>query len=793
MASSIRSSRKRTSGTASRTPPGRTALLNALRQKVLSSIDLPTVLQTVVDAACDLTGARYGALAVFTEDGQIEQFITHGVTVEARQRIGALPQGKGLLGWLHKSQKPMRMANLSKDPHAAGFPTHHPPMRSFLGAPIRGGDAALGTLYLTEKPGGTFTAEDEELLVHFTTEAAVAIGNARLHAVVEQERRRLQAVVEASPVGVLVVEAHSGKVVEINHEMRRLLGLAEGEAQDVVRVRDAAVLQRPNGEPFAPDDTPLRRALDHGERVLAQEMTIVLPGGRRTPVLMNAMPVLGRDGRVQSAIATVQDILPLEEMERLRSDFLGMVSHQLKTPLTAIKGSAATALGSRRPLNAEETRELFEIIDEQSDRMRDLVDNLLDMTRIESGKLTVQPEAMDLREAVQEAVTLFAQGGEAHEVQVDVDVLLPAAHADRRRATQVLINLLGNAAKFSPVERPIVVKANADRHMVTVSVRDEGRGIAPDKIPHLFKKFSQVHAGGGFAGSGLGLAIGKGIIEAHGGRIWAESPGLGKGTTFTFTLPVSLGKPDVAAPQTMQRAGHMGAVHRPGEHTRILVLDDEMEVLRYLQRILEQEGFKPTVTKQPGEFLKLVESGQPDLVLMDMVLPGTTGLDLLKRIREFSGVPVIFLTARDDSESAVQALRAGADDYVTQPFSGQELVARIQATLRRRVLPDTMEVRPPFTLHDLEINFTERRVMVAGKQVALSATEYKLLYELATHAGRVLTHEQILHRVWGPEYSGEAELVRSFIRNLRRKIGDDARKPRYIFTEPQVGYRMEKA
>ena len=504
------------------------------------------------------------------------------------------------------------------------------------------------------------------------------------------------------------------------------------------------------------------------------------------------------NGTLLGGFGTVQDITELkqaeEALERLRSEFTGIVTHELKTPLTAIKGSAATALGSQRSLSTEENRELFEIIDEQSDRLRELMDNLLDVTRIEGGTLSVSPEPADLKDVLEEARATFARSGGRHEIRLEVPADVPHVNADRRRLFQVLMNLLNNAAMFSPPTEPITIAVKLDSLQVIVHVQDRGRGIPKEKLPLLFKKFSRLHddAGQRLAGTGLGLAICKGIVEAHGGRIWAESAGECQGSTFSFTLPVAGEVSAGALADEARRAVHMGKVRRPGEKTRILAVDDEPQILRFLQRSLGEAGYQPIVTTDPSQVAKLVEMEEPDLVLLDLKLPGTGGFELLERIREFSGVPVIFLTASDRDEDAVRALKTGADDYITKPFSPSELLARIEAALRRRTLPDVMEARPPFVLGDLTINFAERRVTVAGQTVLLSATEYKILYALATRAGRPLTYEQILHEVWGPEYSNETELVRSFIRNLRRKLGDDARDPQFILTERQVGYRMPK-
>ncbi|MDI6858366.1 MAG: PAS domain S-box protein [Dehalococcoidia bacterium] len=226
-----------------------------------------------------------------------------------------------------------------------------------------------------------------------------------------------------------------------------------------------------------------------------------------------------------------------EQLDRMRSEFIGTISHELKTPLTAIKGSVAIGLSERTPPSPEEARELFIVIDEQSERLRELIVNLLDMTRIEANALPVRPEKDDLESIIEDARTTFVRGSPRHRVNVQIDGSLPPVKADRRRIVQVLTNLLRNAADASPEPATITVSAESDGDCVTVRVQDRGRGIPADKLPIVFEKFVQIHPTGR-RGTGLGLPISKGIVEAHGGRIWADSPGEGRGATFSFTLPI---------------------------------------------------------------------------------------------------------------------------------------------------------------------------------------------------------------------------------------------------------------
>ncbi|MDE2704181.1 MAG: response regulator, partial [Gemmatimonadota bacterium] len=378
-----------------------------------------------------------------------------------------------------------------------------------------------------------------------------------------------------------------------------------------------------------------------------------------------------------------------------------------------------------------------------------------------------------------------------HDLDLDLALDLPPVMADRPRIIQVLGNLLSNAARYSLDSSIIRVIAVREELHVAVTVADEGTGISAERLPHLFRKFSRTDDEDGerqIGGSGLGLAICKGIVEAHGGRIWAESDG--QGARFTFTIPVAEDTGSKAITQSSLLATH--SRQKADEDVRILVVDDDPQALRFIRDALSGAGFTPTVTADPKEALPLMEEQKPHLVLLDLVLPDSDGIDLMKDILRIADVPVIFVSAYGKDQVIAQAFEQGATDYIVKPFSPTELVARVRAALRRQADPYRIESLEPYVLDDLTIDYAERRVMIAGRLVELSATEYQLLFELSVNAGRVVTYDQLLRRVWGRTNASDVRLIRTPVRNLRRKLGDDADSPTYIFTKRRVGYRMPK-
>ena len=514
-------------------------------------------------------------------------------------------------------------------------------------------------------------------------------------------------------------------------------------------------------------------------------LVLSVPDGRSVSMLVNATPIRGEDGAVASVVVTMQDLAPLEELDRLRAEFLGMVSHELRTPLAAIKGSTATVLGASPPLNPVELHQFFRVIDAQADHMRGLVGDLLDAGQIDAGMLSVWPEAADVAGLVEQARKALLNTGGTHPVLVDLPEDLPRVLADGPRIVQVLNNLLANAARHSPASLPVRVTAARDGPHVAVTVSDEGRGVPAEQLPRLFRKYTgpgDDDATPGLRGSGLGLAICKGLVEAHGGRIRAESGGPGQGTRFTFTLPVA--EESARAPGGARGRSLPGG--QGGEAPPVLVVDDDGRTLRFVRDALAQAGYAPHVTGEHRDLAELIRAKRPALVLLDLMLPGADGIELMETVPELADLPVIFISAYGRDETIARALEKGADDYLVKPFSATELVARVQAALRKRAGPET------FVLGPLAIHYEERRVTVGGRPVRLTATEYDLLRLLTLNAGRVMDYEALIRQLWNGPDSGDPDRVRTFVKQLRRKLGDDPARPAWILNVRGVGYRMRK-
>ncbi len=227
----------------------------------------------------------------------------------------------------------------------------------------------------------------------------------------------------------------------------------------------------------------------------------------------------------------------------------------------------------------------------------------------------------------------------------------------------------------------------------------------------------------------------------------------------------------------------------PSRKASMLVVDDDVRILRMIQRILNLEGYRVLTANNGDAALDVFDEETPDLVLLDIIMPAMDGYTVCQRIREFSQIPIIMITVKGKDEEKIQGLDAGADDYVAKPFSAKELIARIRAVLRRTKLQDG-HPEPSFCSEDLIVDFARYRVSVEGREVNLTGTEYRVLSYLAHNAGRVVTPDQILQKVWGEDYIGETHLLQVSMARLRKKLGDDARNPRYILTRPGIGYMM---
>ncbi len=771
--------------------------------RISGNLDAGAALQELVDSVRSLTNARYGALQIFEPSGEIREFYTSGETDEDRERAIHPLHGLGLLNHLQNAVGPVRLKDIPASLESAVDPENAQSVKTFLGMPLHCRVEHVGNIYLADKNGGReFSEYDENVAKLFGAQAASIIASVKKYQEALQARADMETLMEISPVAVSVFDVRMGALTYANQEARRIMGFANSSDEAMENVFLTSRFTRPDGKEVSFAELPGTRALQSGETIIADEIVTHLADGTTFTLLVSCAPIFSDTGEMISLLTVSQDLTPLEDLELQRIEFLGMVSEELRTPLISIKGSAAALKGNLDPAAPSETLQLVSIIDQQADLMRGQLNNLIELTQIETGKLAVAVEPTDVSSLIEQSCDEYLQNHAAMNIKLDVEEGLAHVLADRQRIGEVLNNFLRHAAMHSSESSPVTVSAATSDIHVSISVSAAGEPAPPESLslPVNAEEHSQLFGSMALAvhkaadllsrGEGLPMAFCRGVVEAHGGRINTEVDSQEGTLKLTFTLPTVDEHDDVSTPGAPVSAGSTASAL--AGKTQIIVAIEDPRLSRMVRHVLNDAGYGTVPNADLEELAELGASEKAQLIILDIAGREEESFRALRDVGNPVNVPAIVLCDRDDEEYVVRAFDMGADGYMVKPFSPSEMIARIRATLRRVSEANQRQASRSYQSGAVRINFDERVVTVSGKPVQLTPTEYKLITELANSAGRVLTQDALLHRVWGAEYSGEPQLLRAYVKSLRQKLGDKARQPSYIFTEHGVGYRMAR-
>ncbi len=512
---------------------------------------------------------------------------------------------------------------------------------------------------------------------------------------------------------------------------------------------------------------------------------------------VRCFPVRDERGHLLGRGVLFDDITLEHSAVEARGETLALAAHELKTPLAIIKGCATTLLGSSVRWDPAMQREMLQMIDTQSDRLYDILNTLLDVWRLDAGAQPLRLAQVHFSELLHHLVSRWRKRVPGHHFVLHVPSDLPLLVCDAVRVEQALSHLLSNAVMYSPAGKTIRLRVEANEAELRLDIIDEGIGIAPEYLDRIFDRFYRVQQQGEehSTGSGLGLASARATIEAHGGKIWADSLGPGRGTTFYCTFPFMSHVSMVVPPQVIDDtpAIRRNALLKHDRRIHVLLAESDARLTRYLRANLEEQQYRVHTVGHGVQFLRQLDLEEPDVILLATQLADMSGVELLQRLREFSQTPVIMLCDHCEEDERVRLFDLGGDDLVMKPFVMKELLARVRALLRRQNSPTGQTVKQAiFTTGELVIDHAQHIVTVQERPVQLSRTEYKLLSTLAQNVGMVVTHELLLEKVWGPEYNRDIDFIWVYISRLRRKIEEDSRHPRYILTIPDVGYKLAK-
>ncbi|HST60024.1 MAG TPA: response regulator [Longimicrobium sp.] len=488
--------------------------------------------------------------------------------------------------------------------------------------------------------------------------------------------RQNELILESAAEGIYGLDPQ-GYTLFLNPSAARMLGRS---ADDVIGRPFEAVLGMGAAEAGGEGVNPVRATLGSGVGREVKDAAFRRADGSSFPVEYSSTPIV-EDGQITGAVVTFRDVTERREVERMKDEFVSVVSHELRTPLTSIRGSLGLLAAGKLGEVPEKGRRMLEIAVQNTDRLVRLINDILDIERIESGTVTMELKPVDASELVHQSVEVMAAMAEKAGVRLYSWADRQPLEADPDRILQVLTNLLSNAIKFSPPESEVSLTTEVGDGEVAFRVRDAGRGIPADRLESIFERFSQVDSSDARdkGGTGLGLAICRSIVQQHGGRIWVESTP-GEGSTFTFTLPSSF------APAPYLPSADV--VDDAGEGPLVLVCDDDPSILSVVEEILRSWGYR-TVGVQDGESaVREATRLHPDAILLDMMMPGMTGSDTLQALRrrpDTRAIPVVILSALKPMPR-VQRSREVVD-WVEKPFEEQGLLHALEEAVSVRWKP----------------------------------------------------------------------------------------------------------
>ena len=598
-------------------------------------------------------------------------------------RTSTLSIGEGMQGRVYANQEPVWIDDLqqSSDP-ARNESFRKANLKAAVAVPVLIWPDVAGVLVLLTRRQ---TQIDREL---FQTLAAVGaqVGQfiTRRKALEKlQETTELQrAILQSANFSIISTDAF-GVIKSMNAAAETWLGYRQDELigkATPVMLHDWKELvvraEKLSSETNSKVDPGLDALLFRANRGEADESdwTYVRADGTSFPVHLSLSALRSSSGEVAGFVAIASDITERRAVDRMKNEFISVVSHELRTPLTSIRGSLGLLAAGMLGNVAEKAQRMLQIAINNTDRLVRLINDILDIERLESGKIALDRRSLDGSQLVQQAIETMRGMSDKNGVHLEMHTVAGEVFGDPDRILQTLTNLISNAIKFSPSGATVTVLQDIDNgsHM-RFAVADHGRGIPDDKIAVIFERFQQVDASDSRekGGTGLGLAICRTIIQQHGGRIWVESE-MGKGSTFYFTIPL------IEAATAQQPK----IVQKP---KKVLVCDDDPWLLGIVNKLLIENGFQPVLAASAREMLQKAKQDLPDVILLDLVMPGMSGWDGLRELRADTAlrdVPVIILSGLTESDSSVAPGHVNA--WIQKPFDSDHLCAAISMVMRRR-------------------------------------------------------------------------------------------------------------